>query len=125
MVERYIHRHKGCGGFILPDIENSFTGMLYGYCPKCNKNKLIKSDDYETTVENITLYIIRNKITGEYLLCDNDGESFTIEFESREQADEFATRYNLTDYEVIPNVALYCNNAPVTNGKMVIEKGDE
>lgn len=123
-MKREITRHKNCGGFILPDLENSFTGMNYGYCPKCGATKLT-SDDYDIIEENITLYVIQNKNTEEYLLVKNDCEEFTIEFESKQQAIDFAELHGLTDYKVTPNVALYCNNAPVTNGKMIIEKGGE
>jgi len=121
---RTIERHKNCGGFILPDIENSFTGMNYGYCPKCGATKLT-SDDIDITEEDITLYVIQNVNTEEYLLVRNDCEQHTIEFESEQQAIDFAEKHGLTDYKVVPNVALYCDEAPVTNGKMVIEKGDE
>ena len=117
-MKRIICRHKECGGFILPDIENSFTGMNYGYCSKCGKVKLT-SDDFVISEENITLYVIMNK-DGEYLLIDNDGDQRTIEFESKEQAHDFAKKYELTDYEVVPNTALYCDKQPVTNGKMII-----
>lgn len=120
-MKRLVHRHKNCGGFILPDLENSFTGMNYGYCPKCNTSKLT-SNDYDSLEENITLYTINNKNTGEYLLIDNDGDRSTITFESKEQANEFAQHHELSDYEIVPNVDLYCNEQPVTNGKMIIEK---
>ena len=121
MLKRSVRRHKNCGGFILPDLENSFNGMNYGYCPKCNKNKLT-IEDCDIAEEKITLYIIRNKSTGEYLLVDNDGDLSTITFESKEQADKFAKDHGLSNYEIEPNVALYCTDAPVTNGKMIIEK---
>lgn len=116
-----IRRHKECGGFILPDVENSFTGMLLGYCPKCNKTKLTFDDMY-TSKEDITLYVILNKNTGDYLLVDNGDVSLTIEFESEHQANEFAENHGLTDYEVVQNVALYCDETQVTNGKIIIEK---
>lgn len=118
-MKRIVYRHKNCGGFILPDIENSFSGMNYGYCPKCDKYKLVL-DDYNSIEEYVTLYTINNTKTGDYLLIDNDGDKCTITFESKEQADEFAKRYELTDYEIVPNVALYCDKQPVTNGKMII-----
>lgn len=123
-MKREIRRHKNCNGFILPDIENSFTGMLFGYCPKCGKNKLTIAD-FDITEENTTLYVICNKNTGEYLMIYNDDRSFTIEFESEQQANEFADHNGITDYEIKPNVALYCDEAQVTNGKMIINKGEE
>ena len=124
MRGRLIYRHKNCVGFILPDIENSFTGMHYACCPKCGKNKLT-NDDCDSNEENITLYIIHNIKTNEYLLvADDDDSARTITFESEEQANGFAEKYHLTDYEVKPNVALYCDNAPVTNGKMIIGGGE-
>ena len=123
-MKRLIKRHKNCGGFILPDINNSFTGMNYGYCPKCGKDKLIW-DDYDLIDElGITLYTIHNKDTDEFLLVDNDDELFTITFESEEQAHDFAKKYEIDNYVVKPNVALYCDDAQVTNGKMIIGKGE-
>lgn len=126
MSKRLISRHKNCGGFILPDIEHSFAGMYYGYCPKCGKDKL-RLDCYDNTEEeDVTLYHIRNKNTGEYLLFSiDDGDSYTVIFESEEQAIQIAESNGLTDYEVEPNVAFYCDNMPVTNGRMVIKKEDE
>ena len=126
MLGRLINRHKNCGGFILPDMNNSFTGMQYGYCPKCNERKLTLND-YDSKEEHITLYTINNLETKEYLLYDDDnGNTFTITFESEEQARDFATMHGILDgYEVKPNVAMYCDNAPVTNGRMIINKGDE
>ena len=125
MLGRLVSRHKDCGGFILPDMNNSFTGMTYGYCPNCGKEKLTL-DDYESNEEHITLYTIHNSKTKDVLLyMDDNGNASTITFESEDQANEFAEMHNIEGYEVKPNVALYCNNAPVTNGKMIIEKGDE
>lgn len=123
-MKRLITRHKNCGGFILPDIENSFTGMNYGYCPKCGKYSLT-FDDYELSNElDITLYTIHNKDTNEYLMINTDGDLFIITFESKEQAIEFAKKYEIDNYEIKPNVALYCDDAAVTNGGMIIEKGE-
>lgn len=122
---RLIYRHKNCGGFLLPDMNNSFTGMMYGYCPKCGKEKLTL-DDYDSTEESITLYTIHNAETKEYLLyIDDNGNALTITFESKDQADEFAEMHGIEGYKVKPNVALYSDNAPVTNGKMIIGKGGE
>ena len=123
---REVQRHKNCGGFILPDVANSFSGIPYGYCPKCGATKII-SDDIDTSNEDIMLYVIRNKNTGEYLLVNYDDEtSNTIEFESEQQAIDFAEKHGLTDYEVQQNAALYCDEAPVTNGRIIITaKGDE
>ena len=119
-MKREIRRHKNCGGFILPDIENSFNGMMYGYCPKCNTYKLTM-DDFDVMEENITLYVIMRN--NEYLEVKYDDDTVnTIEFESVEQAKEFADKHNLSEYKIVPNVALYCDKAPVTNGKMIIEK---
>lgn len=126
MLGRMIDRHKNCGGFLLPDMKNSFTGMMYGYCPKCGKEKLTL-DDYDSKEEHITLYTINNTITKEYLLYTDDNDNaLTITFESEDQAKDFATMHGILDgYEVKPNVALYCNNAPVTNGKMIIKGGEK
>lgn len=124
MGKRLIYRHKNCGGFILPDIENSFIGMNYCYCPKCGKQKLIM-DDLDSSEEDITLYTIRNKETGEFLIAKNDYDEFTILFESEEQANDFANMHSITDYEIESNVALYCDELPVLNGRMIIDKGDE
>lgn len=120
-MKREIKRHKNCGGFILPDVENSFSGMMFGYCPKCGETKLT-SDDFDITEEDITLYVIQNKDTGDYLLIKDDGWEYTIEFESKQQAIDFAEKHFLEgNYEVVPNVALYCDKAPVTNGKVIIK----
>ena len=125
MLGRLINRHKNCGGFILPDIENSFSGMDFGYCPKCGKNKLTL-DDYDSKEEHITLYTIHNKSTGETLLNHiDDNRVFTIQFESEQQANDFAEMHNVTNYEVRPNVALFCGDIPVTNGRMIIGEGGE
>lgn len=122
---RSVQRHKDCGGFILPDVENSFTGMTYGYCPKCGQVKIM-ADEIETTEEDIVLYTIQNEKTGEFLNLENDDETvFTVQFESEEQAVDFATMHGITGYVVKPNVALYCDEAPASNGKMIIGGGEK
>lgn len=122
---RTIQRHKDCGGFILPDVKNSFTGMTYGYCPKCGQVKIM-ADEIVTTEEDIVLYTIQNEKTGEFLNLKNGDETeFTVQFESEEQAVDFAEMHGITGYEVKQNVALYCDEASVTNGKMIIGKGGE
>lgn len=116
-MKRMIYRHKNCGCFIVPDVENTFTGLYRGYCLKCNKGKLTM-DDIDNSEEDITLYTINKN--GQYLLLDNDDESYIITFESKDQANEFADKHGLYDYEILPNVAIY--DASVTNGRMIIEK---
>lgn len=123
MPKRLVYRHKNCGGFILPDLENSFAGMEFGYCPECNKRKLTINDyDSIEEDEDTTLYTINNKSTGEFLLYSDGNNEHTIIFESEEQANKFAEENLLDNYEVKPNVALYCDHAPVTNGRMIIGK---
>lgn len=127
MNGKMVNRHKNCGGFILPDINNSFSGMNYGYCPKCGKLKLTL-DDYDSKEEHIDLYTIRNSKTNEFLLVDNnDGVIFTVTFESEQQANSFAGMHGITpeEYTVQKSVAIYCDEAPVTNGKMIINGGEK
>jgi hypothetical protein len=124
MSKRLIQRHKNCGGFILPDMKNSFSGMNYGCCYKCGKERL-NFDDIDSVEESITLYTIKNPSTEEFLLYTNDDCSYTIQFESIEQADKFAEDNGIVGYMVEPNVALYCDDVPVTNGKMIINKEKE
>ena len=126
MTGKMVNRHKNCGGFILPDINNSFSGMGYGYCPKCGKVKLTL-DDYDITEEHIDLFTIINSKTDEFLLVDNDGFTFTVTFESEQQANEFAAMHGITpeEYTVKKSVAIYCDNAPVTNGRMIINGGEK
>ena len=126
MNGKLVKRHKNCGGFILPDINNSCPGMDYGYCPKCGKDKLT-SDDYDSREEHIDLYTIRNSKTNEFLLAVNDDAKATITFESGHQANLFAGMHGIAEEEYIvqKSVAIYCDDAPVTNGKMIINGGEK
>ena len=118
MAKNLIYRHKNCGGFILPDLDNSFTGMGFGYCPKCNKDRLTVND-YDTVEEDIILYTIRNKSTNEFLLFVNN-DSYVIVFESEEQAHEFAKKYEVDNYKV---EQIGTNDSmAITNGKVMIIK---
>jgi len=117
--KRIVKRHKNCGGFILPDMKNSFTGMNYGYCPKCGKEKLVEDDIFDS-IENITLYCIKNIISDGYLLYSNGDALQTIEFESEKQANEFAAQNGIEPegYTVVPNVTLCCDDTPIRYGKV-------
>lgn len=120
-----IIRHKNCGGFVLPDLEHSFSGMMFYECPKCGATKLT-SDDLEESKEDITMSVIMNN-HDEYLeISLDDDHKFTITFETAQMAKEFAEKNGIpeSEYKIVPAYALYCDKAPVTNGRMIIDKGE-
>ena len=120
-----IIRHKNCGGFVLPDLNNSFAGMMFCECPKCGATKLTM-DDLEESAEDITMSVIMNN-KNEYLEVSlDDDHKFTITFETAQMAKEFAEKNGIpeSEYKIVPAYALYCDKAPVTNGRMIIDKGE-
>lgn len=124
-MKKIIKRHKNCGGYILPDIENSFTGMVYSTCPKCRASKLT-SDDFTEAEEDIDVFVIMNA-DNDYLQMKNDGDDdhiYTITFETKDMAKEFATKHGIPEdsYRIERAAALYGGETILSNGTMVTTK---
>ena len=110
-------------GFLVPDIENSLD-MFHKYqCLHCGKKAITINDDDVETVEvkpgDSRLFYIKNAKTTESLLVDG---KYLAVFENEEQANKFASIYNITGYEVKSDQYIYGDK---TNGHYLLEEGEK
>ena len=110
-------------GFLVPDIENSLDVLAKYQCLHCGKRAITIHDDDVETVDvkpgDSRLFYIKNAKTTESLLVDG---KYLAVFENEEQANKFASIYNITGYEIKSDQYIYGDK---TNGHYLVEEGDK